>query len=207
MSVISISIVCDGSSDLCISDLIQSVTDSTFPDQAFRISAAREVIPAHGALGNRLSKAYRAYEPQIIVCHRDSEGISIADRKAEIDQASASANIPIPVVPAVPVRMIESWLLTNAHAIRCAADNRNGAVVLNLPRTKDIEQLKNPKELLFTVLKTASNLPPLRLKNFNEHRARSRVASFIEDFRDLRTLPSYKEFENLLIAAISAHLT
>lgn len=56
MSVISISIVCDGTSDLCLHDLIQWITDTSFPEQSFRISAAREVIPAHGTLDRRLKK-------------------------------------------------------------------------------------------------------------------------------------------------------
>ncbi|BDT66553.1 hypothetical protein os1_07160 [Comamonadaceae bacterium OS-1] len=202
MSVISISIVCDGTSDLCLHDLIQWITDTSFPEQSFRISAAREVIPAHGTLDRRLKKAYQSYEPQIIVCHRDAENISLDERLSEIFSAHERSDIPIPVVPAVPVRMIESWLLTDESAIRCAADNKNGKANLNLPRPKNIEQLNNPKDLLFTALKTASNLPPQRLKNFNEHRARSRVASFIENFDALKLMPSFQKFENSLIETI-----
>ena len=205
LSIISISIVCDGTSDLCIQDLVQWITDTSFPDQAFRISAAREVIPAHGTLERRLKKAYIAYEPHIIVCHRDSEGFSLNERTAEISKAQTQANIPIPVVPAIPVRMIESWLLTDANAIRCAADNRNGTIELNLPRHKNIEQLNNPKEVLFLALKIASNLPPQRLKNFNEHRARSRIASFIENFESLKLLPSFRQFELRLIEAVTLY--
>ena len=206
MSVITISIVCDGTSDLCIQDLIQWVTDTSFPEQAFRISEAREVIPAHGTLDTRLKRAYSSYEPHIIVCHRDAENVPMATRITEIVEAHAQASIPIPVVPAVPVRMIESWLLTDAHAIRCAADNRNGTTELNLPRNRSIEQLPNPKSVLFDALKTASNLAARRLKQFDEHRARRRVASFIEDFESLQKLPSFRAFEDRLIEAISAQL-
>ena len=203
LSVISISIVCDGTSDLCIQDLVQWVIDESFPDQAFRISAAREVIPALGTLEVRFKKAFTAYEPHIIVCHRDAEGFSLEARTAEISEAHTQANLPISVVPAVPVRMIESWLLTDANAIRCAADNRNGTVDLNLPRHRNIEQLTNPKEVLFLALKTASNLPPQRLKNFSEYRARSRIAGFIENFESLKLLPSFHQFELRLIEAVT----
>ncbi|WP_147436392.1 hypothetical protein [Acidovorax sp. 106] len=206
MSVITISIVCDGTSDLCIHDLIQWITDTSFPEQAFRISEAREVIPAHGPLHSRLKKAYSSYEPHIIVCHRDAESMSIEKRITEIIAAHTHAEIPIPVVPAVPVRMIESWLLTNAHAIRCAADNKNGTVELNLPRNRDIEQLPDPKSVLFTALKTATNLAPRRLKQFDAHRARRRIASFMEDFDSLKRLPSFQKFEKQLITAIASQI-
>ncbi|WP_211250466.1 hypothetical protein [Simplicispira psychrophila] len=202
MAVISIAIVCDGTSDICIQDLIQAVADTAFPNQAFRITPAREVIPAHGSLHIRLERAYKDYEPDIIVCHRDAESTSVKDRTEEIKFAQEAAGINIPVIPAVPVRMIESWLLTDPGAIRCAADNRNGSVELNLPRHKSIEQLVDPKEILFFALKTASNLPTQRLKRFNEHRARSRIASFMDDFSGLRKLPSFQQFETLLTAAI-----
>lgn len=187
---------------MCIQDLIQAVADTAFPNQAFRITAAREVIPAHGSLRIRLQRAYKDYEPDILVCHRDAEGASAIDRTAEIRVALEAGGIPVPVIPAVPVRMIESWLLTDPNAIRCAADNRNSNIELNLPRLRSIEQLTDPKETLFLALRTASNLPPQRLKRFNEHRARSRVASFMDDFTGLRKLPSFQQFEALLKTAI-----
>ena len=187
---------------MCIQDLIQAVADTAFPNQAFRITAAREVIPAHGSLRIRLQRAYKDYEPDILVCHRDAEGASAIDRTAEIRVALEAGGILVPVIPAVPVRMIESWLLTDPNAIRCAADNRNSNIELNLPRLRSIEQLTDPKETLFLALRTASNLPPQRLKRFNEHRARSRVASFMDDFTGLRKLPSFQQFEALLKTAI-----
>jgi len=51
--------------------------------------------------------------------------------------------------------MIESWLLTDEDAIRCAADNRNGTANLNLPVHNRIEKLNNPKEVLFLALKNS----------------------------------------------------
>lgn len=197
-------IVCDGTSDLCLQNIVEWITDTAFPDQAFRIFPAREVIPAHGALPERLRKAYAAYGPHIIVCHRDAEAMSLEDRVFEITAAQNAANLPISVVPAVPVRMIESWLLTDEGAIRCAADNRNGKSNLNLPSLNKIEHLKDPKEVLFLALKTACGLPAQRLKKFNENRARSRISSFIENFELLRTLASFQQFENCLIEAVTS---
>jgi hypothetical protein len=197
-------IVCDGTSDLCLQDIVEWITDTAFPDQAFRIFPAREVIPAHSSLTDRLQKAYNSYEPNIIVCHRDAETMSLEDRVFEISTAQYALNLQIPVVPAVPVRMIESWLLTDEGAIRSAADNRNGKSDLNLPSHNTIEILKDPKEVLFSALKTACGLPPQRLKKFNQNRARSRIASFIKNFETLRALASFQKFENRLVKAVMA---
>lgn len=184
--------------------MAQWVTDTAFPDLPFRTVAVREVIPAHGPLHQRLQIAFANYRPDIVICHRDAEAITLAARSAEIQEASVLAGIPISVVPAVPVRMIESWLLAHEAAIRNAADNRNGTMPLNLPPIGTIETLADPKSLLFSALRTASNLPPQRLRKFNQYRARSRIADFIDDFEHLRAFESFRAFENRLIAAVVA---
>lgn len=203
MTVINVALVCDGTSDLCLLDIIQWITDTAFPQQAFRLIPAKEVIPAHTALHTRLHKAYLAYNPDIIICHRDAEAMSPLDRSNEVIAARNLSNLPIAVVSAIPVRMIESWLLTDESAIRCAADNRNGTMRLNLPSHKKIESLPDPKEVLISALKTACNLPPQRLRKFDPHRARSRVASFIDNFEVLRNLASFNTFETDLIQKIN----
>jgi hypothetical protein len=164
--------------------------------------AAKEVIPAHGPLPHRLKTAFNAYGPDIIICHRDAEAMTLENRSAEVSTARLTANIHIPVVAAVPVRMIESWLLTDERAIRCAADNRNGTGQLNLPHHTVIEALPDAKNTLFTALRTASNLPTQRLRKFNHHRARSRITDFVDDFSVLRNLSSFRSFETQLIAAV-----
>lgn len=198
-------LVCDGTSDAGLVDIAQWVTDTRFPDLTFRMFAAREVIPAHDALHVRLKRAFEAHSPDIVICHRDAEGMTLEARSAQIEAARLAAHLKVPVVAAVPVRMIESWLLMDERAIRCAADNRNGAVHLNLPRHAAIESLPDAKETLFAALKTASDLPHQRARKFNHHRARSRVTDFIDDFSPLRNLPSFQAFENHLIAAVVAH--
>lgn len=202
MTLINMVLVCDGTSDAGLVNIAQWVTDTEFPNLTFRMIAAREVIPAHGALSDRLQRAFEAYAPDIIICHRDAEAMSLEDRSAQIDAARLTANLAVPVVAAVPVRMIENWLLMDEKAIRCAADNRNGTIQLNLPRHSVIESLTDAKDTLFVALRTASNLPTQRLRGFNHHRARSRVTEFIDDFSPLRNLPSFRAFETQLIAAV-----
>ncbi len=201
LTTINLVVVCDGTSDLCLQSIIEWIADTAYPDQGFRIVAAKEVIPAHGNLSARLCWTHQHYSSDIIICHRDAENMPMGDRIAEI--AAAAAELPVQVVPAVPVRMIESWLLTDLNAIRCAANNRNGQSPVPLPRINRIEQLQDSKEALYAALKAASNLPPRRLRRFNEARARSRVTSFMNDFAQLRALESFRVFEARLVAAIA----
>lgn len=201
-----ITLLCDGSSDLCLIDIINWIIDNNHSDEDIRVNAARELIPAHGRLGLRLKKTEDNHAPDVIVCHRDSEGIHPNIRLTEILEEAEFANITIPVVRAVPVRMIESWLLFDASAIRCAASNKNGKEKLPLPKINTLEQLTDPKEILFNNLKTASDLPPHRLSKFNPHEARHRITSFIEDFSPLRILPSFQRFENELLEALNPQI-
>jgi hypothetical protein len=207
LSVISISIICDGTSDFCLQNIIEWITDNKFPDQSFRLSIARELTPAHDSLDLRLRKAAEAYEPDILICHRDAENMTHASRVLEINTAKATSNISISVVPAVPVRMTESWLLTNEYAIRSASNNKNGDVPLPLPKYSEIENLSDPKTVLFDALKKASSLNGRRLQKFDVYRARSRVASLTTDFSMLQKLNSFIKFEAELINAIKIELT
>lgn len=187
---------------MCLEDVIQWLMDTNFPDTAFRITPAREVIPARDTLDRRLLRTYELYNPDLILCHRDAEAIAFEDRLAEIANASVFHPIPVEVVPLVPIRMLESWLLVDEPAIRCAANNRNGQVPINLPAPDRIERLPDPKARLFDILKTASDLPPQRQRRFNVQQARSRVSSFMQTFEPLRQQQGFVRFEETFINAI-----
>lgn len=204
LTVISMSLVCDGTSDTCLQEIVQWIMDTSFPEQSFRILPAKEVIPAHEPLPVRLRRAYQLYSPNLIICHRDAEGIPLQQRIAEIDQAASAANLPVPTVPTVPVRMLESWLLIDEQAIRSAANNRNGTMNIGLPSSHLLENLQNPKQVLFSALRTACGLSPHRLRRFNEHQARSRVTSFVGSFDKLRLQSGFQLFEQRFVATVGA---
>lgn len=204
MSIVSIVLVCDGTSDICIQDIIQWVVDEHFSDRTFRIQAAREVIPAHVPLDARIKRAIEIYEPDIVVCHRDAENNTLAQRLNEIFEAVAVADIEKSVVPAIPIRMVESWLLIDSSAIRSAANNKNGTQALALPTHSRIEKSIDPKTILFTALIKASGLPSQRLKRFDVHKARSRITGYIDSFAPLRHQTGFVQFEQDLVAAVQA---
>jgi hypothetical protein len=179
--------------------------DTSFPDMAYRIVPAINVIPAHGPLAPRLTAAARNYGGDVILCHRDAEKETHEARVAEI--LESAKDIALPVVPVVPVRMLEAWLLHDEKAIRSAANNVNGTNPLNLPAVNRIEKIADPKQALFAALEAATGWRPQRLRRFNVHHARSRVTSFVDDFSRLRALPAFLAFEQRLVATVNRLLT
>jgi hypothetical protein len=99
------------------------------------------------------------------------------------------------VVCVVPVQMTEAWLLFDESAIRLAAGNPNGKNPLNLPDLSIIEQIPDPKEILFRILREASGLKGRRLKKFNMAQSRIRITELVCDFAPLRKLNAFQRFE------------
>lgn len=188
-------LLCDGTSDFCLIELSNLIIDENFPNIAFRFSIARDLVPARSPLKSRLLRTHELYAPDLIICHRDAEGEDHAQRIQEIEKACFESNLAIPVISAVPVRMIESWLLSDPQSIRIAANNSNGKHAIDFPPANQIEKLIDPKQKLFSLLREASNLSARRMEKFDVHAARARVASHLTGIQSLRTIQSFRNFE------------
>jgi len=92
--------------------------------------------------------------------------------------------------------MTEAWLLLSESAIRYAAENRNGTVPLDLPSLSRLESLPDPKEVLYELLRVASEKRGRRLKEFKPQRYVHRIAQVIDDFSPLRKLSSFLALES-----------
>jgi len=69
------------------------------------------------------------------------------------DKSGDSRYRTVEVVPAVPVRMTEAWLLFDEAAIRRAAGCPNGSMPLELPSLKTSEDIPDPKTILHEALR------------------------------------------------------
>jgi hypothetical protein len=141
--------------------------------------------------------------------HRDADDEPHAQRRREIETAWADAaqrkqDIP-PAVCVIPIRMQETWLLLEEAAIRRAAGNPNGREPLKLPRVAQLENVPDPKQVLYEALKKASGLSGRRLKAFQERRAAVRVADYIDDFTPLRRLSAFELLEQEIEQTVLAH--
>lgn len=150
-------------------------------------------------LAERVKKALSLYPCDLLVVHRDAEREPPEKREQEIEEATKDLNVP--VAAAIPVRMIEAWLLFDEAAIRWASGCPNGRVPLSLPALKAVESIADPKESLHGALRSASQLPARRLKHFRPDIRR--VAELVEDFAPLRALPAFVAFEASLCGALA----
>jgi len=93
-------------------------------------------------LSERIELAINLYPCDVLFIHRDAEACELDHRVKEIEaKLSNLAELQVPVVKVIPVRMTEAWLLFDERAIRTAASNPNGSIVLQLPSFNNIEIL------------------------------------------------------------------
>ncbi len=187
------SVLCaDGESDKALLPILVWAIRQALPEA----SVARPKFLVTKGIDATISTA-RQYEPDIVFVHRDAERETYQARCKEIPQSKD-------VVPVVPVRMTEAWLLIDKGALRRAANNPKGSVTLDFPPLSQLEKLPDPKDRLFTLLKEASGLHGRRRHRFNEHDARQRLAESIDDFAPLLKLSAFQAFFEKLRAAFSA---
>lgn len=200
MDEIRYTLITDGSSDRALIPILTWVLRER--GEVARIQPEwadlrRLPIPPQ-TLCERILTAINLYPCDLLFIHRDAEGEDLGHRYEEIGNAlmeAAVQDIQTPAICVVPVRITEAWLLINEPAIRRAAGNPNGKRPLNLPDLSTIEQIQDPKELLFDILRKASELRGRRLKKFSMGESRIRVTGLIDDFSPLRELNAFQRLE------------
>lgn len=207
MSFFRYTLVTDGSSDRILRYLIDWLlerlgmgdVEGTWADP--RIFRAGE---RPRRLRTRLAAALESYPCDVLFVHRDAERQPRADRVAEIREAVTQLLSSPPAVCVVPVRMTEAWLLIDESALRQAAGNPTGRAALGLPAVRELEDLPDPKEKLFDILRKASERRGRRRRRgFSEHEARLRLGEFISDFSPLEILPAFQAFRADLEAVLA----
>lgn len=119
-----------------------------------------------------------AVDPDLVFVHRDAETAQPAARVTEVLDSARAVEIPTDrVVPIVPVRMTEAWLLLDEAEIRRVAGRPSGTTSLEVPRPKRVESVADPKALLREVLLRAG-----------EPSGRRRRKQFERDFGHQRAL-------------------
>lgn len=158
------------------------------------------------SLGERIRSALELYPCDLLFVHRDCETRSVTERQDEIREALGGVFHPeaerIPTVCVVPRRMTEAWLLISERVIRSASGNPNGNVALEMPVQASLEDLPDPKETLFGLLRAASELHGRRLQSLRVHQLVHRIADLLDDFSPLCTLPAFEAFEAQLAEAL-----
>lgn len=109
----------------------------------------------------------------LIVVHRDADSVGSAARRKEIEQAATPLDSRF-VLPVIPIRMTEAWLLLDEGSIRRVAGNPRGRAPLPLPKVHEVERVADPKSLLQQCLLEAADHSGRRrdkvAKRFPQHR-------------------------------------
>ncbi len=132
----------------------------------------------------------------LIFVHRDSENVTLDERLQEFDAVDRQD-----VVPVVPVRMSESWLLFDGPAIAKAAGEPSAQVPA--PGIGQIENIPDAKDRLDRLLYDAAGAPAGRrgrkfLRSIVDRRVS--VAEYIADYSPLENVSAFRRFQEALAA-------
>ena len=201
MDRLDFTLLTDGSSDAI---LIHPLTWLLSQHFSFAINPTwadlRRLPNPPKSLRDRIAAALDLYPCDLLFVHRDAEGVTLDRRVAEIK--AAVAGLPDPLVPVVPVRMQEAWLLIDESALRHAAGNPNGIVNLDMPAIDRLEEISSPKQVLHELLLDASELTGRRRKKLNPGLLSMRLGELIEDFSPLRRLTAFRHAESETLAVL-----
>lgn len=201
MDVLTCTLMADGSSDRVLIPVLQWLLDTYCPG-IYALNFAEKLPSPTNTLDDRITTALAYYPCDLLFVHRDAEADAPQSRQQEIEAAwtRQGQRADEQLVTIVPVRMTEAWLLVDEAAIRAASGNPNGTMALGLPKVAKLEQLKDPKAVLFDALSAASGRSPRRLKSFSPEACRHRVSDLMAScdppsFAILRALPSFAGLE------------
>lgn len=189
---ITFSVIADGGTDRTLIPILQWALHRLDPDVDI---LEPDFCKRQGTVAEFIQQ-YESHSMLIFV-HRDAERSSLEERRNEFINV-----IRAEVVPVIPVRMTEAWLLIDAYAIARAADRPDA--VVSLPPVRQLENVADPKQLLEDLLmEAAGDLAGRRLTRFKASLTERRVnvASLISDFGALEELPAFQSFQAALSAA------
>lgn len=197
MDQLRYTLLADGSSDQALLQIINWLLQQKIPGCVLVPQFANQLGAVGLALSDRLPVALKMFPCDLLLVHRDAEGVPAEQRRREI--AKVMRHSEQRYLPIVPVRMTEAWLLSNPQAIRRAAGNQHGTGELGLPNRKRWEDRPDPKADLDKALLSAGGKRQHRQSRVDLPRQRRLVAEYTEDFTGLRGLPSFDFFESQLV--------
>ncbi|MHC5935013.1 hypothetical protein [Nostoc sp.] len=201
MKELCYTLLSDGSSDKALMPILTWLLRTNLVDCAIQSNWAdlRRLPKPPKKLLPRIINSLELYPCDLLFIHRDAEREPREKRITEIlealEEAVKKSVVMPPHVCVIPVRMQEAWLLFDEAALRKAAGNPRGRQPLQLPDIRRLEQLPNPKDILYGLLCEASELTGRRLKQFSVNERVHRLAELIDDFSPLRALSAFQLLE------------
>lgn len=209
MSEIRFTLLGDGPSDVCLLRPLQWLIRQHVSDHMVVQSDWADLNSFRDkprGLAQRIQTAMEFFPCDLLFVHRDAEREPAERRYAEIEEAIRSLKAaPHAWIGVVPIRMTEAWLLIDEQAIRTAADNPRGTEDLPLPRIGSLEDVPDPKSLLYDCLRKATEFSGRRLHKFRVQHAARRVVEYIDDFSPCRRITAFTRLEADIQSVLSQH--
>jgi hypothetical protein len=165
--VLRFALIAEGSTDRRLAGLLQELCLRAGADEVIAEAPDLGRVPdaqGHSVAGQIRTMLHHDAGLDLVFVHRDADDSDGIRARAIVSEGIAQvAECPVHVC-VVPVQETEAWLLLDEPAIRMVAGRPNGRVHLGLPSPGDVEAIKNPKELLHTVILAASELSGHRLR-------------------------------------------
>jgi hypothetical protein len=200
--------VAEGSSDAPLADIVETL----FLERGYRLRLTRPdfaLLPKVAKdLTSRLEACVRMLGEtvDVVVVHRDADGAGPDARRQEIDSAARLCRAGRLLVPVIPVRMTEAWLLLDESSIRVVAGNPTGRVGLSLPKTHQAERIADPKAALRRALIEAASVTGRRRdrldRRFSENRRQ--LLERLDLRGPISTLSSWCDLVTAVDAAVAA---
>lgn len=104
----------------------------------------------------------------VIFVHRDADNAGIEAREIEIINQTEHIKEKYTIIPMIPTKEMEAWLLLDEEQIKRAAENIHYAHPIKLPKPNTVEHINNPKQHLEDILVKISELNGRKLEKFKK---------------------------------------
>lgn len=197
---ISFILLGEGSSDLRLVEHIESLLVSGGFDEVS--GEAPDLGRFYRTVGRSVEEKLRAilqHHPNVdvIFVHRDADNVGIDVRVQEIVDSASRLLCVDRVIPVVPVRMLETWLLADEEAIKRVAGNSSYPGKIScIPNVRSLENLAAAKQVLLDALCEASQVQGGRLAKFKKcfSEMRARLTFDLDPEGPVGQLSSYQNF-------------
>jgi hypothetical protein len=181
----------EGSSDDGLIDHLQTLLVDAGADEVF---GERRVF--RGKTEEKL-RAFvdEDFHVDVIFVHRDADGAGREARVKEILEAAGAVDGCPRVIPVVPVRCTEAWLLSDEAAIRLVAGKPSATHHIDMPNLALVEGIADPKSTLKDLIGQASDASGGDLARINREfdRNRSVLLGRLDPFGRVVSLDSWAQ--------------
>ncbi|MDO5032880.1 hypothetical protein [Corynebacterium sp.] len=183
--------LCEGKSDEGLAQIIHAtLVDLGFNPDSYVVGASYP--PGNKTVEGGINNILEDGQPDAIFVHRDADNAGVQSRRDEIFEAQAKAKASVSVVPVIPVKETEAWVLWALHN-EAFRDKIRGMEGVALPPRKTIEGIAAKEQLQAVHEQWALNRSGKRKNRISFERDRSRWLTLITDVAYLDGCPSYDE--------------